>query len=301
VTAGAGRLGAGVVAAAAALSVAIGAQLARDRYYPRSEQLRTDLLYVRSGKALDRIALGYDALIADVYWIRAIQHYGGQRISASERQVDYNLLAPLLDIATTLDPYFKIAYRFGAIFLSEPPPGGPGRPDQAIALLKKGIVASPHRWEYYHDIAFVYYWTLRDFNAAADWFTRAGQQPGAPNWLPPVAASMLTQGTDRTAARFLWQQLLNADQQWLRATAQRSLLQIQALDDMDALDRLLRDNPPPAGEQPWPWLLRRGVLRAVPSDPTGHPYQVDPATGRTLIAQPSPLFPMPDRSRNPAS
>ena len=45
---------------------------------------------------------------------------------------------PLLDLTTTLDPYFSIAYRFGAIFLSEASPGGPGRPDQAVALLAEG-------------------------------------------------------------------------------------------------------------------------------------------------------------------
>ena len=37
------------------------------------------LLYVRSGEAAKRIALAFDALAADVYWIRAIQHYGGDR------------------------------------------------------------------------------------------------------------------------------------------------------------------------------------------------------------------------------
>ena len=34
-------------------------------------------------------------------------------------------------MATGLDPYFNIAYRFGAIFLSESKPDGPGRPDLA--------------------------------------------------------------------------------------------------------------------------------------------------------------------------
>ena len=75
---------------------------------------------------------------------------------------EYELLQPLLDLTTTLDPFFTVAYRFGAIFLSEVPPGGPGRPDQAIALLEKGIAAQPGKWQYFHDIAFVHYWQLRD-------------------------------------------------------------------------------------------------------------------------------------------
>ena len=130
-----------------------------------------------------------DALAADVYWIRALQHYGGDRLSKT-RERKYEQLYPLLDLTTSLDPYFTIAYRFGAIFLSEAYPGGPGRPDQAIALLRKGIEAQPTKWQYYHDIAFVHYWQLQDMGGAARWFRMAAAQPGAPNWLEPVAASM---------------------------------------------------------------------------------------------------------------
>ena len=49
----------------------------------------------------------------------------------------------MLDLTTTLDPLFNVAYRFGAIFLAEPYPGGAGRPDLAIALLEKGLQARP--------------------------------------------------------------------------------------------------------------------------------------------------------------
>ena len=34
------------------------------------------LLYLRSGKAANRVLLSFDALAADIYWIRTIQHYG---------------------------------------------------------------------------------------------------------------------------------------------------------------------------------------------------------------------------------
>jgi tetratricopeptide (TPR) repeat protein len=191
-----GSLIAGIVGGVAALATAIALQMLKDRQYSRDEQQERSVLYVRSGPALRRIALEFDALAADVYWIRAIQHYGGDRLAGSGKR-KYELLYPLLDIATSLDPYFNIAYRFGAIFLSEGYPGGPGRPDQAIALLRKGISVQPTKWQYYHDIAFVYYWQLRDMEAAARWFRLAAVQPDAPNWLEPVAATMLIEGGDR--------------------------------------------------------------------------------------------------------
>ena len=46
----------------------------------------------------------------------------GRRPPPSLAADDYPLLYPLLDITTTLDPRFNIAYRFGAIFLAEPYP-----------------------------------------------------------------------------------------------------------------------------------------------------------------------------------
>jgi tetratricopeptide (TPR) repeat protein len=210
----------------------------------------------------------------------------------------YQLLNPLLDIATTLDPYFNIAYRFGAIFLSEGYPGGPGRPDQGVALLRKALVVMPHKWQYYYDIGFVYYWHLRDFHGAAEWFQRAALQPNAPNWLAPLAASMLVQGQDRASARFMWQQIQRSEEAWLRRGAERALLQLQALDEIDELEAVIRRFPPPSGDpHTWVALVRRGVLLRVPLDPAGAPFDLDPGTGRVTLSSQSPLYPPPDVTR----
>jgi hypothetical protein len=288
--------------ALAALAGAITLQSARDRWYPRADADKVRVLYVRSPAVMKRLAFGFQALAADVYWIRAIQHYGGDRLDrhtqASGRR--YELLYPLLDMATSLDPYFNIAYRFGAIFLGEPYPGGPGRPDLAVALLRKAVVAMPQKWQYYHDIAFVYYWRLRDYKAAGQWFQRAAEQPGAPNWLPSVAASMLTRTNDRATARFMWQQLLKSEQAWVRRSAERSLLQLQALDQIDQLEAIVRRVPPTNGRAySWSVLTGRGILAGVPLDPMRAPYVLDPVTGRVSVAPDSPLSPMPDETGSP--
>jgi tetratricopeptide (TPR) repeat protein len=286
------------VLACVAFAAAISMQIARDRWYPRDDPQREQILYVTSGATLQRIALSFDALLADVYWIRAIQHYGGDRLSGPKAQTKYKLLYPLLDLTTTLDPYFNIAYRFGAIFLSEAYPGGPGRPDQSVALLEKAITVMPHKWQYYHDVGFVYYWRLRDYKTAARWFERAAAQPNAPNWLAPLAASMLVQGNDRAAARFLWQQIAKSEEPWLRRNAERSLLQLQALDQIDQLEAIIQKYPPASGEQySWTDLMKRGVLPGQPVDPVGAPYLLDPATGRVTVSERSPLFPMPTEPR----
>ncbi len=288
-----------LVGIAVALVTAIGLQIARDRQYPRDQQALTEILYVRSGAVMKRLTLDYDGLAADVYWIRALQYYGGNRLQTPvPGQRRYALLYPLLDIATTLDPYFNIAYRFGAIFLSEGYPGGPGRPDQSVALLRKGLAAMPNKWQYPHDIAFVYYWHLRDYKSAAEWFQRAAGLPNAPNWLRPMAAAMLTHGEDRASARFLWQQMLQSEEAWLREAARRALLQLQALDDIDRLEAAMRRFALPPGQPPsWPAYVAKGMLRGVPLDPAGTPYALDPATGRVTASPQSPLYPLPDDTR----
>lgn len=285
-----------VPGAIAALAAAVAIQVARDARYARETAEVEQLLYVRSAPAMQRIALGFDALAADVYWIRAIQHYGGDRLARS-RVRKYELLYPLLDLTTTLDPQFKIAYRFGAIFLSEKPPGGPGRPDEAIALLQKAIAANPDRWEYAYDIGFVHFWHYRDFREAARWFEASSRMPNAPNWIPPLTAVMLGAGGDRASARFMWQQMLQSDQVWLRRNAERRLVQLDALDIADQLEAVVRKYPPPPG-QPYRWedYVRRGALRMIPYDPTRTPYDLDPATGDVRVSPQSDLQPMPDET-----
>jgi hypothetical protein len=284
-----------LVGAAAVLSLGMGAvlQARRETAYPTRERPAERLLYTRSGTTLKRLALEFDGLVADVYWVRALQHYGADRLGRPEVRA-YELLAPLLDLTTSLDPYFTIAYRFGAIFLSEPPPGGPGRPDAAIQLLEKGVAAQPSKWQYLHDIAFVHYWHLHDPLAAASWFQRAAAVPGAPIWLQPLAATMLS-AKDRRGARVLWEQILKSDQSWLRRTAERSLGQLDALDQMEQLQALVDRAPVPAGQRlTWGDLVRRGLLRGLPVDPTGTPFVLDPDTRKVTLAPGSSLLPLPD-------
>ena len=286
------------------LVAAIQVQAARERAYPPGGETE-ESLYLRSGLALRRLTGAYNALFADVYWIRTIQYYGGtkQRLDkglalpqavASAAQA-YPLLHPLLDITTTLDPRFNIAYRFGAVYLAEPYPRGAGRPDLAITLLQKGLVERPDKWEYMEDIGFVHYWFRHDFIAAAEWFGKASEAPGAPWWLRSLAATTLAQGGDRRSSRAMWVAILqSAEVDWLRHDAERRLVQLQALDTIDALQQAVNDHITRIGEKPdWQTLVRARVLRGVPLDPTGTPFMLTP-DGRVQLSPSSRLWPPPE-------
>src|SRR5205807_5798344 len=102
----------------------------------RVDQMRTgatlqDVLYISSPTLLKRASLGYEGLLADIYWTRAVQYFGNRHHNFAQ---SYNLLAPLLEITTTLDPHLLVAYQFGASFLAPKPPHGAGQSDRAIQL-----------------------------------------------------------------------------------------------------------------------------------------------------------------------
>jgi hypothetical protein len=256
------------------------------------------LLYVTSSPIARRVLLSFDAVAADVYWIRAIQHDGRDR--RSPRQTGrFELLFPLLDLATSLDPHFNIAYRFGAVFLAEPPPSGPGRHDQAIWLLEKGLRQNPGRWQYAFDIGFIYYWYGNtdgpgpvELGHAADWFERASAMPRAPIWLRPLAAATRASGGDRQGARRLLRELSGSDEEWLRGVAAHALDQLTAVETIGVLQR--RVDAHAARERRWPASLGDVPdAAAVPADPSGTPYVYDPETHRVSLSSRSPLFPLP--------
>ncbi|MCC7243074.1 MAG: hypothetical protein IT180_14195 [Acidobacteria bacterium] len=283
-------------------AASIGLQAARDRDR-RSFEPAGGMLWLQSGVTVKRLALGYDTVAADLYWMRAVVYYGGQRLhDVSSR--NYDLLYPMLDLVTTLDPRFTVAYRFGAIFLTEAYPNGPGRPDLSIALLERGIERDGGRWEYMHDIGFVYYWWLQDYVRAAEWFERAGKAPGAPTWLPPLAATTLAVGGDRQSSRTLWQQLRDStDIDWIRRNAEHRLRQLDAMDQLDQLNALAERYAAREGHvaQAWPELARGLGLPGIPLDPAGVPFTINPVTGRVGLAADSPLAPLPSEPRSPGT
>jgi hypothetical protein len=287
------------------VTLSISVQVVRDRQWTSFEP-PNPTLWINSGPLASKIALEFRNLVADVYWMRAVVYYGGKRITSAQHQSseqaataprpNFDLLYPLLDLVTSLDPHFKVAYRFGAIFLTEAYPSGPGRPDLAVALLERGIANDSARWEYMEDIGFVYYWWLRDFKKAAEWFKRSSEQPGAPSWMAPLAATTLAEGGDRRSSRFLWTQLLQTtDIDWVRTNATNRLQQLDAMDTIEELNRrvdrfIAREHRPP---KDWREFAIAEGVRVTLVDPTGMSYFLDKKTGRIDIDRYSTLFPLP--------
>jgi hypothetical protein len=97
-----------------------------------AQRAQEEVLYLWSGEHVKRLVPGFESLAADIYWLRTVQYFGGHRRFVSDKR--FELLRPLIDITTALDERLEIAYRYGAIFLSEPRPLGAGRPKEGVEV-----------------------------------------------------------------------------------------------------------------------------------------------------------------------
>ena len=241
-----------------------------------------DMLWVRSPKMLKRLSLGYEGLLADIYWTRAVQYYGGQR---RDHNVDLNMLSPLLDLTVELDPKLLVAYKFGGFILGEPAPIGANRPDQAIRLIKKGIENNPEHWRFWADLGFIYYDQLKDFPAAAAAYLEGSKHPDAAPWMKVMAATITQKGGNRDTSRFLWSEIYKStEDETIRINASLHLKGLEAMDEIAELQKVVtryqEQNGRPA--ESFGELVKSGMINRIPKDPEGLPYRIS-ADGKVIL------------------
>ncbi len=247
-----------------------------------------EALYVPSPKILQRMSLGYNGLLADIYWTRAVQYFGVHHYVRSKQ---YKLLKPLLDIATTLDPHLVVAYEFGAVFLAQQPPEGAGDPEAAVRLVERGVRANPSAWRLYYNLGFIHYFERHDDTAAAAAFERGSRVPGALPWMKVMAAHMSQHAGDLQTARFLWSSLYETtENEEIRANAAKHLRALQVDEEVSLLEKLVTGFHQRTGRWPanWAEMVAAGYLRSVPHDPTRRPYRLTPGA-RVLVQVPEDL------------
>jgi tetratricopeptide (TPR) repeat protein len=244
----------------------------------------SDELYVTPAVAR-RMSLSFNGLAADWYWLRTLQ-YVGRKATAHQGQIQLDdlsslnlkILAPLLDNATTLDPQFIAAYEYGAVVLPAVDK------DAAIKLVNKGIAANPQAWRLHSYLGYIY-WQQGRYAEAAQAYAAGSRVAGAPAWMGVLAAPMSTRGGSRETARAIYETMLRStEDEHTRQLALNRLAQLQSLDEMDALRRVLsayRERN--GGRCAATWREVAAVLRAVnfkqdqagvPLDPSDVPYRL---------------------------
>jgi len=251
-------------------------------------QERDDVL-LRSGKLARVMSLEFAPLLADIYWTRVVQYYGNKHIRG---QANLELLWPLLDIATTLDPNLLVAYRFGAIFLSQQGPSGAGRPDLAVQLLQRGIKENPEEWRLYENLGFVYYFDLKDYQKASEAFLEGSKNPHAQFWMKLMAAKVAAEGESFGTSMFLWKDVYDTTNDPLvKKNALQHLQLLKVTEDCRQLDALADEYEKRYGKRPARMreIVQAGLLAAIPVDPLGFAY-VFGEDGKAELNLDSPLL-----------
>ena len=175
----------------------------------------TELALFPTGAWIRPLACGFNELVADAVWLRALQYYGEHR--ASDRRYPY--LETLFQTLTDLDPRFVNAYIFGALTLAE----DEGQLDRGLALLRRGMAANPESWWLTFEYGFLQY-IHGDFAQAGHWLARAARMEGAEPWVQRLAAYASAKAGDHETALALWLEIYrNSENDEIRRIAREYL------------------------------------------------------------------------------
>ena len=237
-----------------------------------SIDVEEDQLGFRSGNLVKKLSLEYAPLAGAIYWTRVVQYFGEKH---RLHQTNLDLLWPLLDITTTLDPHLLPAYRFGSMFLSDSPPRGAGRPDLAVKLLERGIKENPDQWRLYQDLGNVYYFDAKDYPKASAAFAEGSKNPNAMIWMKVMAAKIAAEGESPETSYFLWLQVYQTTTDpMVKENAELHLKLMKVELDLKEINRLADEYQAQTGHRATKIseLAQAGLLKEVPSDPEGYPY-----------------------------
>lgn len=248
-----------------------------------------DDLLVGSPKLAKIASMEFGPLMADLYWTQAVQYFGNKRL---RHEAGLDLLWPLLDITTTLDPNLIPAYEFGSTFLAEAVPAGAGQPERAVELIERGIRENPEFWRFYADLGYIYYFDVHDYTKSSEAFLEGSKRPGTPVWMKVMAARIAAIGNSMETSKFLWGEIARSStDETVRKNARTHLQLIQVDEDCQALDQLNDEFERRTGHRAR--SLREfadaGLLRSIPADPMNYPYIIG-ENGRAELNPKSPLL-----------
>jgi tetratricopeptide (TPR) repeat protein len=249
----------------------------------------SDLAY--QGAKLKNYSLGFNGLLADLYWMQALQYIGNKALNSKEkvdienlRPLNPRLLYPLLDNATDLDPQFTTVYSYGAIVLPAIDS------EQAIKFTEKGIRDNPEEWRLYQHLGFIY-WKIGDYEKASEAYGKGAKIQNAPAWLQLMSARLKAEGGSRSTSREIYRQMLaEAENAEVKENAASRLLELDSMDERDAIRSALANFKAKNNRCANNWRELLPLLQTVklpggkgfrvdnasnPVDPSGAPYALD--------------------------
>ncbi len=217
-------------------------------------------------------------VIADYYWLQAIQA-GGKAATAAE----YRDISDYAQLVTDLDPGFAYVYQFAGVLI----PFNLGRETwvntrESTAILEKGVSRFPSKVMLRILLAYNFSTFDKDYLKSARILEATAPLPGAPNWISLLVTRLYAQGGDFDAASAFASQLAMSNDPATRAAFEQREKEIALERILRALDQAVAAFRQREGRLPKdPKELRgAGLISELPEDPLGGQIGVAP-DGRT--------------------
>lgn len=241
-----------------------------------------DFMHLPKAEYLKTASLGYEQCLADLLWLKAIQHIGERKISGE----GYDWIYTALDTVTTLDPKFAVVYEVGGLALTMLA----DKVELSNKLLTKGVENNPDYWPLSFYLGFNYLFYMKDYGQAAKYVSIASKVPGSPDYLPLLASRLYVQAQDPAyALDFLIRMYDNTKDEKIKALMAVRIKMLRAQVTADALQKVVDAFKSMARRSPrnLDELVAAGMIDHVPEEPDGGRFYLDPdgkVTSSTLAA-----------------
>lgn len=234
---------------------------------------------VLSVELLEVVSLEYKSLVADLFFLKALNRFG-QTLERSDSNIvgenveswEWRLLLDEVTLSVNLDPYFLDPYYFAnAIITHHQPLISP-----VTRLLEKGAEAREWDWELPFYAGFNHFFSLKQPLEASTWLMDAAQRPNSKSTLLSTLAARLAFEGNQTenAIIFLQQMLQSATDETTKGVYRKRLKSLEGVYVLEQAIDIFRDNfkADPADLND---LVSAGVLKQLPVDPYGGSYYFD--------------------------
>jgi hypothetical protein len=213
---------------------------------------------------------GFRNVMADAFWLEAVQVVGNKDLSPA----DYDRFYELLNVVANFDPKFEIPYFLGGLVLGQ----SPNHAREALLVLERGMRQYPEEWRFPFYIGFTHYFSLGDVAAGGVAMAEAARLPGSPAYLTGLASRMLSEAREPGAALNLLEPIVKQESDPARrAVLERRIREVTVERDLQALELAVEKFREKSGAAPVDLssLVREGILEGIPSEPNGGNYVID--------------------------
>ena len=232
-----------------------------------------DFKYLPNSNFVKGCALSFNEVMADLLWIKAVG-YLGDHFSAEN---NYRWLFQLLDVTTTLDPYYDDPYEFGGIVFANVA----NDVDASFKILKRGMENVPkHHPRYWYlpfFTAFNYMYYRGDYQMAAHYLEIAASFPQRPAYLPLLVARLYANTDDPSVAiPFLQKMLERTATPGMREKLEQRIKEVHVRQDIKNLTKARDIYLEKVGGYPETLgdMVKDGILPSLPKEPFGGQYYI---------------------------